>query len=114
MVSQRDIFNQINAENVNSNEYLEMANHCKKLLEEKDKEIKKLKRINIDYKKVICVSYGLARTADLITDNFVSTDNYIFKQISDLIHEIRSVTSICLFPDDDDDDEILFLREDEV
>ena len=39
MVSQRDIFNQINTENVNSNEYLEMANHCKKLLEDKDKEI---------------------------------------------------------------------------
>jgi len=113
MVSQRDIFNQINAENVTSNEYLEMANHCKKLLEEKDKEIQKLKRLNLEFKKVICVSYGLARTADLITDNFVSTDNFIFKQISDLIHEIRSVTSICLFPEDDDED-VLFHREDEV
>ena len=113
MVSQRDIFNQINAEDVNSNEYLEMANHCKKLLEEKDKEIQKLKRLNLEFKKVICVSYGLARTADLIADNFVSSDNYIFKQITDLIHEIRSVTSICLFPEDDDDD-VLFHMEDEV
>ena len=106
MVSQRDIFNEINADDVTSNEYLQMANHCKELLETKDNEIIKLKKTNLELKKVICVSYGLSRTADLITDNFISSDNSLLKQITDLIHEVRNVTSNYLFGSEEMEDEL--------
>lgn len=110
MSSQKDIFNEINNE-MNSNEYVQMANHCKELLEGKDNEIIKLKQTNLELKKVICVSYGLSRTADLITDNFISSDNSLLKQISDLIHEVRNITSNYLFGSEEMDyelEEVLF------
>tara|TARA_R110000772_G_scaffold95481_3_gene193813 strand:+ start:1221 stop:1574 length:354 start_codon:yes stop_codon:yes gene_type:complete len=112
----RDILNELNNE-MNSNEYLEMANHCKKLLEEKDKELENIKKENLNMRKIICVSYGLSRTSDLLFNNFITSDNSLITQIENLIHEIRNITSTFLFAryeDVLDGDEIIFDLENEV
>jgi len=116
MVSQRDILNEI-TEDMNSNEYLEMADHCKKLIEAKDKELENIKKENLNMRKIICVSYGLSRTADLLFNNFITSNNSLITQIEHLIHEIRNITSTFLFAryeDNVDGDEIIFDLENEV
>tara|TARA_R100000541_G_scaffold523_3_gene3665 strand:+ start:67 stop:417 length:351 start_codon:yes stop_codon:yes gene_type:complete len=110
MVTQRDILDEV-TEEMNSNDYLEMANHCKKILDDKDKELAEIKKENLDMRKIICITYGLSRTADLLFHNFLSNDNSLINQIEGLVHEIRNITSTYLFSkyeDNSDDDEILF------
>lgn len=110
MVSNIHILNEI-TEDMNSNDYLEMANHCKNILDEKDKELDELKKENLDMRKIICVIYGLSRTADLLFNNFLTANNPLITQVENLVHEIRNITSTYLFSkyeDTSDGDEIIF------
>jgi len=50
-------------------EYLEMAEHCKKLIEKKDKEMDKIKDENEELKKLLMVSYGFIRVVDYYSDD---------------------------------------------
>ena len=50
-------------------EYLDMADHCKKLVEEKNKEMDKLKDENEELKKLLMVSYSFTRVVDYYSDD---------------------------------------------
>ena len=67
------------------NEYLELADHCKKLVEEKEKKLKDMKEQNIELKKLLMVSYAMSRIID-----FYSQDDEI---INDLIEITRGFMS---------------------
>ena len=49
-------------------EYLEMSNHCKELVEKKEIEIKRLKEQNEELKKILFVSYSFTRVIDHYSD----------------------------------------------
>lgn len=54
------------------NNFLEMSNHCKELLEDKDREVKKIKRELHEDKIILYKSFGII---SLINDMFVSMDD---------------------------------------
>ena len=49
----------------NENEYLEMCEHFKKVVQDKDKSIKMLLTINHEIKKEILTTYGVIRMLDI-------------------------------------------------
>jgi hypothetical protein len=70
------------------NEYLELADHCKKLVENKDKELTKMKEENIELKKLLMVSYGFTRVIDYYSD-----DEEIAQECRDLLEMLRGYLS---------------------
>ena len=48
----------------NEQEYLDMSNHLKDLYDKKDKELEKVKELNLDLKKVVMTCYGSIRLLD--------------------------------------------------
>ena len=67
------------------NAYLELADHCKKVVEAKNKEVTKMKEENIELKKLLMVSYALNRVMD-----YYSQDEEI---VNDLIEISRGYMS---------------------
>ncbi len=58
-------------ENKTEAQYLEICDHFKKIVEEKDKEINKIKIEGLRIKKLISKFYGLSRAVDEYMDNFM-------------------------------------------
>jgi len=77
-------------------EYLEMAAHCKELVEQKDKELKKFKDENEELKKILMVSYGFARVIDYYSD-----EEELAHECKDMLEMLRGYLSSQL-------DEIIF------
>lgn len=69
-------------------EYLEMADHCKKLVEEKNKELDKLKEDNEELKKLLMISYGFIRVVDYYSD-----DDELAPECRDLVELLRGYLS---------------------
>ena len=117
MVSSNENLIENNARIINSNEYLEMSNHLKEILEKNEKTLLNIRKENLEMRKTISAVYGLSRTADLLFSNFSISENPLIQQIETLIHECRNLTSNFLFSKyeieiDEDDDEVLLLMED--
>jgi hypothetical protein len=77
---------------MNEGEYLEMANHFKEEIEKKDQEMKKLKDVNIELKKILFVSYGFIR----VIDYFSEEDEDFQQELKDLIDMLRGYLSSML------------------
>lgn len=97
-------------ENKTEAQYLEICDHFKKIVEEKDKEVIKLKIEGLRIKKLISKFYGLTRAIDEYVDNFLPELNDDF--LGKCINMIRSDCSDILFDKDErelglvDDDEL--------
>ena len=83
---------------VTEKEYLDMANHCKELIERKDNQIYKLKSVILDTHKAVSQIYGNIRNLDEFLENNIEElkDNKIIEY---LIEKIRSISSDILFYD---------------
>ena len=79
------------------NEYLELANHCKKLVEDKDKELKKMKEENMELKKLLMVSYALNRVMD-----YYSQDDEIIGDLIEISRGYMSHELDCILFDKED------------
>jgi hypothetical protein len=76
-------------------QYLEMAEHMKELVEAKDKELKKMKILYMNSKKTMSKIYGLIRVID---EDSAGDDGYFMEWI---VGEIRSTLSDFLFGDEE-------------
>lgn len=77
---------------MNEGEYLEMANHFKEEMEKKEQELKKLKDINIELKKILFVSYGFIR----VIDYFSQDEEEFLQELKDLVDMLRGYLSAML------------------
>lgn len=84
-----------NTENKTEAQYLEICDHFKKIVEEKDKEILKIKIEGLRIKKLISKFYGLSRAIDEYIDNFMPEANDDF--VEKCINMIRTDCSDILF-----------------
>ncbi len=75
----------------NENEYLEMCEHFKKTVEEKDKTIKMFLVINHEIKKEILTAYGTIRMLDLQISSIEGMPCNIKHQIEDLRSHLSNV-----------------------
>jgi len=83
---------------VTEKEYLDMANHCKELIERKDEQIRKLKHVILDTHKAVSQIYGNIRNLDeFFNDNLEELKEYRIPEY--LIEKIRSISSDILFYD---------------
>ena len=80
------------------NEYLELANHCKQLVQDKDKELKKMKEQNIELKKLLMVSYAMSRIIDfysqdeeIVNDLIEVTRGFMSHELDSLIFNIENI-----------------------
>tara|TARA_R110000796_G_scaffold48556_3_gene116309 strand:- start:362 stop:649 length:288 start_codon:yes stop_codon:yes gene_type:complete len=78
---------------MDSQEYNEMCLHFKKLYEQKEQEIKDIKKKYLSLYKLVTSIYGLSRCF------------LMYGQDSNYIEDVRSICSSFLFVDLDDDDE---------
>ena len=97
-----------NTENKTEAQYLEICDHFKKIVEEKDKEVIKLKIEGLRIKKLISKFYGLTRAVDEYMDNFTDNDDFLGK----CMNMIRSDCSDILF--DKDERELGLIDDDEL
>jgi len=68
------------------NEYLEMANHFKELLDDKDKCLKLLVLVNHEIKKEVLTAYGIIR----LLDREISVIDNMPCNIKHLVADLRS------------------------
>ena len=68
-------------ENLNSNEYLEMANHAKELVEDAERKVNSLKIENTDLKKELLGIYGSIRMLDNMIDGSCPEEIVLFSEI---------------------------------
>lgn len=75
--------------------YLDICNDFKEVMDKKEEELIKYKRLYMDHKKMLCKIYGLSRTIDHYLDNYNldRSDNLV----SNLIEVIRGDCSEVLF-----------------
>jgi len=67
---------------ITDQEYLELADHCKKLVELAQLEVGRLKRENKEYKKMVMSAYGFIRVLDEQFDIFLPTEaTYVLESI---------------------------------
>lgn len=70
--------NELKNENTNienEQEYLDMTNHLKDLYDKKDKELEKVKELNLDLKKIVMTCYGSIRLLDQNFHNLLLDDS---------------------------------------
>ena len=103
----------------NENDYLEMSNHFKEILDRKSREIKDISKNHNDLLKVICVCYSILRIADDLLDNIDYPNSSIFFALHKNLEYGRQECSNtmsnnfrikCEDTDDEEDDEI-FIQE---
>ena len=75
----------------NENEYLEMCEHFKKVVEDKDKSIKMLLTINHEMKKEILTTYGVIRMLDIQLEVIEGLPCSIKHMISDIRTHLSNV-----------------------
>lgn len=68
-------------ENLNSNEYLEMANHAKSLVEAAESKLTSLQIAHTDLKKEILSVYGCVRMLDQMIDTECPEEIILFSEI---------------------------------
>ena len=84
--------NNINEENINSKKYLDICNHFKEIVEEKDKKlIKSIKRYNELFKNVVMV-YGVLR----LIDDELNIEDF---EASNMIYRCKKIFDELLFKD---------------
>ena len=84
--------NEINEENINSKKYLDICNHFKEIVDEKDKKlIKSIKRYNELFKNVVMV-YGILR----LIDNELNIEDF---EASSMIYRCKKFFDEILFKD---------------
>ena len=82
-----------NTNNKTEKDYLDLAEDCKNIVEEKNKEVTKWKKEYMRLKKLIGKIYGLSRSAEEYLDNFIEADNTLDK----FLNMIRSDCSDVLY-----------------
>lgn len=84
--------NEINEENINSQKYLDICNHFKEIVDEKDKKlIKSIKRYNELFKNVVMV-YGILR----LIDDELNIEDF---EASNMIYRCKKIFDELLFKD---------------
>jgi hypothetical protein len=59
---------------ITEQEYLDMADHCKKLVEQKNNQMEKLTDQIDELKKILMVSYGFVRVIDYYNEDQLATE----------------------------------------
>tara|TARA_R110000803_G_scaffold8098_5_gene26113 strand:- start:2618 stop:2902 length:285 start_codon:yes stop_codon:yes gene_type:complete len=84
------------SDNTTEQQLLEMADHMKELVEQKDTDLRKMKELYMDGKKTIGKLYGLIRILQENADEL--EDGYYMEWV---VGEIRRVISDYLFSDEE-------------
>ena len=75
----------------NEQEYLDMTNHLKELYNVKDKELEKVKELNLDLKKIILSCYGSIRLLDQNFHNLLldsECNQYIIESLRSYLSDV--------------------------
>ena len=82
-----------NNENMTEQEYLEMSNQFKEIMDEKDSKLQLALRNELDLKKVIMTSYGMLRVLDHMTDDVEIMLEHRLESCKDMIENFRGYLS---------------------
>jgi len=82
-----------NNPNMTEQEYLELSNQFKEIMDEKDSRLQMALRNELDLKKVIITAYGMLRVLDHTTDDVEIMLEHRLESCKDMIENFRGYLS---------------------
>jgi len=82
-----------NNPNMTEQEYLELSNQFKEIMDEKDSRLQMALRNELDLKKVIITAYGMLRVLDHTTDDVDIMMEHRLESCKDMIENFRGYLS---------------------